>query len=96
MARQSGYDVLPIKPFVQDFVEEQQSRSDVSRKDAISQTEIIIVVEDVKIIDDCLIRDVSVRKASCLVEYREGVAHTAIGFLGNDVQSLRFRLDMFA
>ena len=96
MACQSGYDVLPVKPFVQDFVEEQQSRSDVSRKDAIGQTEIIIVVEDVKIIDDCLIRDVSIRKARSLVEYREGVAHTAVGFLGNDVQSLRFRLDMFA
>jgi len=90
MSCQTGYDILSIEPFAQYFIQRQDRRTDISGQDRISQTEIIFIVQYIQVIDYSLISDITIGKADHLVKNRQSIAHTAIGFLGNNVQCFRF------
>ena len=96
MGRQSGNDVLPVKPFGQNIIQDEQGGADTPLQDGLGQPEVILVIEDVQVVDDGLIGDSSVGEADHLIEYRECITHTAIGFLGNDIQGFRFGSNRFA
>ena len=57
--------------------------------------EIIIVIEDVEVQQHRFVSQAGTGKADQLVEDGEGVAHGAIGFLGDDVQRVFFGGDPF-
>ena len=96
MRRQAGYDILPVKSFAQDIVQDQDGRPDIPGKHCIRQPEIIFVIQDVQVIDNCLIGNISICKTDHLVEDGQRVAHTAIRFLGNHIQGFRFSRHPFA
>ena len=56
----------------------------------IYESEIIVVVQHVQVLNHLLVSDITAAEAHHLVEYAQSVAHTAICFLGNYVQSSRF------
>ena len=50
--------------------------------------EVVVRIQYVQVLYDFLVGDVSLREARRLVEDGKGVAHTAVGLLGDDVQCL--------
>ena len=70
------------------FVDEERLLDIVVGK-SVDKTEIIVVVKDVEIVDSGTIGDVAHRCGCHLVEYRQGVTHSAVGLLRYHVKSLR-------
>ena len=68
------------------LLENQERLRHIAFQTGVDQPEVIFVVEYVEVFDDGLVGDVSTREAHHLVEYREGVAHTPVGLLGDDVE----------
>ena len=88
--------MLGLKAFADDVVEDEQDVARVAVKDVVDDLEIIVVVEYVEVVDNVLVSDVLAREAHHLVEDGKGVAQSAIGFLGDDVQGFGFGADAFA
>ena len=70
-----------IEAALQDLVVEQQTLGNLLLEHHIHETEIIVIVEDVQVLDDALVGDVATREADDLIEDGEGVAHAAVGLL---------------
>ena len=96
MVAQAVNEMLGLKAFADDVVEDEQDVARVAVEDVIDDLEIIVVVEYVEVVDDVLVGDVLARETHHLVEDGEGIAQGAVGFLRDDVQGFGFGADAFA
>ena len=92
---QAVNEMLGLKAFADDVVEDEQDVARVAVKDVVDDLEIIVVVKYVEVVDDVLVSDALAREAHHLVEDGEGVAQGAVGLLGDDVQGFGFGTDAF-
>ena len=90
---QAGDDVLAVEAFLQNLVEDEQRGADVAREHGVGEAEIVVVIEHVEVLDHGLVGHVAAGVADGLIEDGEGVAHAAVGFLGDDVEGLGLGLD---
>ena len=86
MRRQSAYEMLTFEAFAQHLIEYHQRLWHSVLHQCLNQTEIIVVVQDVKIRDNALIRNLIATKTNHLVEYRQCITHRSIGFLRYHIQ----------
>ena len=92
--RQTADEVAAVESALEYLVEQQDAVGRLVLEKEVGEAEEIVVVEDVEVVDDVLVGDVAVGVADHLVEDREGVAHAAVGLLGNHHQRLFLRLDV--
>ena len=86
--------MVAVKPFSKNIIEREQAFGYFIFQEEIGQLEIIFVVQYVQVLNHTLVGDVPVGEAHYLVEDGEGVTHTPVGFLCNDVQGFRFDFDV--
>ena len=86
MTGQTGDEVLPLEALRENLVEREHALRYLAFHTVVSETEVIVVVEHVQVLDGALIGDVATTERSYLVEDAQCVAHASIGFLRNDVQ----------
>ncbi len=88
VARQALAEVAAVEPFGNDAVEQEHYLRGVVLEREVHDTEIVVGIEHVKIFNHMLVGDISLAVASRLVEDGQGVAHAAVGFLGNHGERL--------
>ena len=71
----------------------QQRGYHIAGKECIDKTEIILIVQHVEIGNSRLVGDVVARRCCHLVEYRQGIAHRAVGLLSDNVECCRIGCD---
>ncbi len=89
-------EMLRLETFINNIVDHQQDVAGVALQEVVHDSEIVVVVKHIEVFDHRLVGDVVARKADHLVEDRERIAQGTVGFLGDDVQSLRLSADAFA
>lgn len=94
MFRKSGDKVLSVEAFVYHLLIEQQAVGDVAGAEIVHKAEKIVAVEHIEVVDAALVSEVAVAEIHQLVEHRQGVAQSALGFLGNYMQ--RFGFEFYA
>lgn len=92
---EAGDEMAAFESFGKNFVEGEHDFGDFAVEEVIYQLEVVVMVEDVEVGDGLLISDVSLAKRCHLVEDAEGVSHTSVGLLGDDVEGSRFVGDAF-
>ena len=93
--RQSVDEVAPVKSLFNDAVEQHHYIAHLVLKRQVNHTEIVVGIQLVEVFNHLGVCDVALAEARSLVEYRQSVAHTAVGFLGNNSQSLFLVSDAF-
>ena len=81
-------EVVPIKAFFVDVVEDEQSRRDVFFFARVNDLEIVFVVEDMEVFEDIFVGEGVACKSDQLVKNRECVPKSAICLECNLVQGL--------
>ena len=95
MVAHAGNEMLWLETFIDDIVDNQQDIAGIALQHIVHNTEIIVVVEHVEIVDNGFIGDVLSRETHHLVENRKSITQSSICLLGNDVQRLRLGVDAF-
>src|SRR5699024_10226652 len=75
--------------------EEQIHFRQICGDDVIHELEIIIMVQDIELIDDGIVSDMSVRKTDDAVEYGKGIPQSSVCFFSNQMQRFRFISESF-
>ena len=81
-----------IESFVDDAIEQYHDVGHLIVNRKVDYLEIVFCIKHVKVFNNFLVGDVSLTERGRLVENGQSVAHTAVGFLGNDGQCLLFIL----
>ena len=84
-----------VEAFVDDIVEQHHDVADLVFQTQVDNLEVILGVEHVQVLNHLFVCDVALAERGCLVEDGEGIAHTAIGLLGNNVEGLFLVGDTF-
>ena len=92
MFSQSLYEQSAVEATVDDVVEQHHDFHRFILKGEVDNLEIIVRIQHVEVFDDFLIRDVTLTEGGGLVKDAKGIAHAAVGFLGNHSQCLAFVL----
>ena len=85
VTRQSSDEVLSLETLRKDFVQRQHALRNLFFEEIVRQSEIVVVVEHVQVLDSLLIGDIAAAERCHLVEDAQCIAHTTICLLGNDV-----------
>ena len=88
MGAQAADETLRVETFRENLVEGQHGVCVVACQEIISQPEVVFVIEDVQVLDDLLVGHFFPAEGDGLVEQCQGVAHGAVGFLGDDVHGV--------
>ena len=83
---QSSDEVAAFESLAEDFIESEHDVGDFAAEEVIDQLEVVVVVEHVEVGNGLLVGNVALAERGHLVEDAEGVAHTSVGFLGDDVE----------
>ena len=94
MRSQPRDEMVAVKSFSKNIIESEQAFGYFIFQEEIGQLEIIFVVQYVQVLNHTLVGDVSVGEAHYLVEDGEGITHTPVSFLCDDVQGFRFGFDV--
>ena len=86
--RQTRHKMRSIETMGEDVVEKQQRSRDVMAERCVHELEIVVRIEDIEHRDSLLVRDGCTAEGDELVEDREGVTHTAVCLLRNDVEGI--------
>ena len=86
--RQTGHEGLAGESFGEHLVEQPQRREVVAAEQHVGDVEIGVVVQHVERLRDGLVFESRAAERHGLVEHRQCVAHTAVGFLRDEVQRL--------
>lgn len=95
MGPQSGHEMVGLKAFVDNVVEEHQDVGGVALQNVVNDAEIVVVVEHIEVVDDILVSDGLTGETHHLVEDGKGIAQGSVGFLCDDVQGFGFGADAF-
>ena len=88
VAVQPRHEGLPRETPRQHAVECHQRIDIVAREQHLRDAEVGVVVQDVERLGDVAVIERLAAERHGLVEHRQGVAHTPVGFLGNEVERL--------
>ena len=77
-----------VEALVDDIVQQHHYVAHLIYYGEIDDLEVVLGVEHVQVFDHFLVGDVALTERGGLVEDGEGVAHTAVGFLGDDGEGL--------
>ena len=89
------YHVAAIETAAQNAVECYHHLGYLVLQSQVYQTEIVVAVEHVQVLDHLLVSDVAHAEAGSLVEDREGIAHTSVSLFGYHGERLFFILYAF-
>ena len=78
-----------VKSIVAYFLVDEQCLWHVAGEEGLVETEVVVVVEHIEVVDGSLIGDVAIAGCKHLVENRERVAHGTVGLLCDDVEGGR-------
>ena len=95
MLSQSLYEQSAVKAFVDNGIEQHHDVRHLVFTRQVDNLKVVFSIKYVQVFDNLLIRDVALTERNSLVEDAQCVAHTAVGFLGNDGQRLFFIADSF-
>ena len=84
-----------VETFGKYIVESQESLPVIASEEIFNQGEGIVVIKDSKVPDHVLIFHVSAAEGHSLVENGKSVSHSAVRFLGDDMERLVVYLDTF-
>ena len=84
-----------IKAFVDGIVEEHHDVAHLILQTQVDDSEIVVGIHHVEVFDHLFISDVPLTEAGSLVEYRECVSHSTVGFFRDDSQCLLLIADTF-
>ena len=88
MLGESLNHVAAVESLVQDAVEHHHHLAYLVLYGEVYQLEVVVAVEHVQVFYYLLVGDVALAEACRLVEDGEGIAHTAVCFLGDDSECL--------
>ena len=88
MRRQTIDEVSAVEPAIYDIVEQEHDVANLIVESEVDYAEIVVAVEYVEVFDDLVVGHVALTETHRLVEYRQGIAHAAISFLGYNAESL--------
>ena len=91
--RQSVDEVAPVKTLLYDAVEQHHYVAHLVLKRQVNHAEVVVGIQLVEVFNHLGVGDVALAETRRLVEYRQSVAHTAVGFLGYYSQSFLFVCD---
>ena len=75
-----------VEPFREESVDDKHDVADLACVGEVGNAEVVVGIEDVEVFKHFLVGYVALTVAGDLVEDGEGVAHTAVGFLGYHVE----------
>ena len=78
---------------VANLLEHEQCAGHIASQECLVETEVVVVVEYIEVLDGVLVGDVALARSRHLVEDGECVAHGAVGLLRNDIERGTFGLD---
>ena len=84
-----------VESLVEHIVKKQQGIAHFILKKTVCQTEVILVIQYIEILNHTLVGDISSGETNHLIKDRESVTHTPIRFERNHVQGFRLRRDSF-
>ena len=84
---QSVDEVAAVESLLNDRVEQQHYVAHLVLHSEVDDAEVVVGIKLVEVLNDLLVCDVALAEACSLVEYGQGVAHTAVCLLGNHAQS---------
>ena len=85
MRAQAADETLGVEAFAENLVEGAQGGGVVAGEEVVGQLEVVFVVEDAEVLDHLVVGHFLAAEGDRLVEEGEGVAHRAVGLLGDDV-----------
>ena len=77
-----------VKAFVNHAVQQHHNVAHLIIYGQVDNLKVVLAIQHVQVLNHLLVGDVALTERSCLVEDREGVAHSAISLLGNHCQCL--------
>ena len=87
MAGQSVDKVSTVETLVNHVVKQDHNVGSLILKSLVDDVKVVVGVEHIKVLDNLFVGNISLREAHRLVENRQCVAHSAVGFFGNNLQS---------
>ena len=75
-----------VKPFGQDLVKLQQSRTVIPRQKSVHQVETIVIVKHVEIFQNLLVLHIRPAERHRLIKDRKSVTHSPVGLLRYHMQ----------
>ena len=94
MLGQSADQMSSVKALGDNIVEQHHHVRHFVGQRQIDDIEIVLTVEHVQVFNHLLIGDITLAERNGLIEDRQGIAHSAISLLGNDIQRLLLVGDM--
>ena len=88
MGTKRSAEVKRVESLREYLVELQQCGTEISGQERVHQAEGIIVVQNIEILQDLLVLDVSSAECYRLVEDSQGITHRTVRLHGNHVQGL--------
>ena len=93
MLCQSVDEELCIETVVTNLLEDEQCAGHIARQECLVEAEVVVVIEHIEVLDGALVGDIPLARGRHLVEYRERVAHGAVGLLCYDIECGTLGLD---
>src|SRR5690606_16078748 len=90
MAAESVDKVASVKAPGEYFVEEEQAARHVFPDQHFGQTEVIVVIENVQVVDHRTVAKLTAGEGNDLIEHGQRIAQGPVGFLGDQVQPVHF------
>ena len=84
-----------IEPLVDNRVEQYHDVAHIINNREVDDLEVVLGIEHVEVLNHFVVGDIALTERSGLVEDGERIAHTAVGLLCDNSQSLFFILDAF-
>ena len=86
---QSCHEVTTIKALLQHVVEEEKTFWHTGGKEMVNKLEVIFLTQDIQVLANTFVSQVSARETYHLVEDGKCVAHTTVGLLCNERKGFR-------
>ena len=81
MCGKTGYEVASVETLLQHIIQEKEAIRNLSFEEIIHQFEVVFLAQDIQVLADILVRQVSARETYHLVEDGKGISHAAISLL---------------
>src|SRR5690606_19408996 len=93
MGSQSIEEHIPFKTTHDNFVVQQQDLTDIFTQTGVHDPEIHVVIQQIEILNDSLVREIFAGSTCEPVKQRQGITQGTIGFLGNRDERIFVRTD---
>ena len=93
MLGQTADEQSTVEALVDDIVDQHHDVGHLVMQAEVDELEVVFGIQHIEVFDDLLVSDIPLTEGGGLVEDAQGIAHSAIGFLCDDVQGSLFVLE---